>query len=648
MKKIKYQFDKLISQNPKGLMAIFTFITMVFLGIIAGVITLINIKIPKNDDIKEKAEGIFEAYFKTYIELIDIVISPEFKTDINFWITLLNIIVAILGLLLISVLIGILTNIIQTRLVELRRGRSVVIESNHTVFLGWSNKLITTIHELSEAYKSEKKGTIVVMSIKDKIFMEECLFREIPANSNTSVICRTGHPSDFKDLEIISPNTAKSIVLLATDDEYSDSMVLKTALALQKNEHVNCTIIAEVNSAENAEALKLLSKLTIIQPRNFIMRLLAQALKDPGLSEVYSELLTFSGKEIYFWPKLDENNEKFQKYIVGKKFSESIFEFENSSLIGIVKDSMSLDDNSQTDAVKLLPENDYIIKSTDRLILISEDDSSIGNSVGKSTFTINTELDLQINKDPYTYNKKHITIIGWHSWGDILLNELQNQLPKGSQIDIFYNPELSSSTNKDLLVTLDNLSVNVNLIKDLKKESFNMINWQKTESILILGNRDKLNIQEADSYTLLTFIHVKNLRDKQTQNINVCCEILDPKNAELIDGTRDDEFVASDELVAKYLMQLSENKFLKAVYSDLLDEAGAELFLRSSSAYVNNNEPISFGDLVSIGLLKNEIVVGIQEKESSHNHNVNSILSPDKSRFFKLEKNDRIIVLANN
>ena len=61
---------------------------------------------------------------------------------------------------------------------------------------------------------------------------------------------------------------------------------------------------------------------------------------------------------------------------------------------------------------------------------------------------------------------------------------------------------------------------------------------------------------------------------------------MDPKNGELIEGTRDDEFVASDDLVAKYLIQLSENKYLKSVYTDLLDDDGAELYLRSSEIYV--------------------------------------------------------------
>ncbi len=631
LQKFKYRFDLLISQNPKGLLVLLTIGALSLLAIVSGLITFFD--------------SSSTSFWTNYEDVINITLSPSIKVNSSILLTFLYVFVAALGLLFISVLIGILTSIIESRIIELRRGRSQVLESNHSVFLGWSNKLFTAIKELSEANKSLKKASIVVLTIRDKVFMEEYLLREIPANSTTKVICRTGDPSDSKDLEIISPNSARSIVLLATDDEFSDSMVLKRALALQKNDLVTCPVIAEVNSAENAEALKLLPKLTVIQPRNFIMRLLAQSLKEPGLSKVYSELLTFEGKEIYFWPQIKQLN-LFEDHIVGRTFKEVVYEFENSSLIGIVHDYQSLGGNAQTNAVKILPNLDYVIQSSDRLILISEDDSTIGGSVGKSVFK-NLAFNNLANQ-AYTYKPKHITIVGWHNWGDILLSELQMQLPGGSHIDLYYNSELSDGPDLSLIEVLTNLKVSIQVQNSLKKETFEAIQWEKTDSVLLLGYRDKLNLQQADSYTLLTFTHIKFIRDSQKRDINICCEILDPKNGELIEGTRDDEFVASDELVAKYLIQLSENKYLKSVYTDLLDESGSELFLRPAFTYVSNHDKVSFADLVNTGLERNEIVIGIQLKTAANNHKINSILSPAKMSSYQLNEQDRIIVIANS
>lgn len=109
---------------------------------------------------------------------------------------------------------------------------------------------------------------------------------------------------------------------------------------MQKDKTITCPIIAEVHSAENAEAIKLLDKFTVIQPKNFIMRVIAQTIKEPGLSKLYYELLSFRGKEFYIWPPTHDSNDStsksnFAKNFVGKTFKEIVFNFSSSSLIGI-------------------------------------------------------------------------------------------------------------------------------------------------------------------------------------------------------------------------------------------------------------------------------------------------------------------------
>jgi len=56
----------------------------------------------------------------------------------------------------IVVFIGILTNVIDERIQSLRKGRSMVIESDHTLIIGWSPQVFTIISELVEANASRK------------------------------------------------------------------------------------------------------------------------------------------------------------------------------------------------------------------------------------------------------------------------------------------------------------------------------------------------------------------------------------------------------------------------------------------------------------------------------------------------------------
>jgi hypothetical protein len=60
------------------------------------------------------------------------------------------------GVFVLSSLIGVLTNGMQQRLDELRKGRSEVMETGHTVILGWSEQIFTILPELVAANSSER------------------------------------------------------------------------------------------------------------------------------------------------------------------------------------------------------------------------------------------------------------------------------------------------------------------------------------------------------------------------------------------------------------------------------------------------------------------------------------------------------------
>jgi hypothetical protein len=60
------------------------------------------------------------------------------------------------GLFIVSALIGVIAAGIDTKLADLRRGRSLVLEEDHTVILGWSESIFTIISELTLANESRR------------------------------------------------------------------------------------------------------------------------------------------------------------------------------------------------------------------------------------------------------------------------------------------------------------------------------------------------------------------------------------------------------------------------------------------------------------------------------------------------------------
>jgi len=77
------------------------------------------------------------------------------------------------GIFVISTLIGILNTGLEGKLAELRKGRSRVVEREHTVILGWSQQIHTVISEIVAANENQPRRSIVILADRDKVEMED-------------------------------------------------------------------------------------------------------------------------------------------------------------------------------------------------------------------------------------------------------------------------------------------------------------------------------------------------------------------------------------------------------------------------------------------------------------------------------------------
>jgi hypothetical protein len=121
---------------------------------------------------------------------------------------------------------------LEDKLEELRKGRSRVLETDHTIILNWSPSIFDVISELVIANTSRRNPRIVIMAHKDKVEMEDEIATKVGDLKNTKIICRSGDPTDLYDLasSIRRPRGRSSCCRPEGDD--ADSQVIKTVLAL--------------------------------------------------------------------------------------------------------------------------------------------------------------------------------------------------------------------------------------------------------------------------------------------------------------------------------------------------------------------------------------------------------------------------------
>lgn len=79
-----------------------------------------------------------------------------------------------------------------------------MIEVGHTLILGWSDKTLPILKELSLANQSLGGGTIVVLAEREKGDMEEEIKESEIDFLSTEVICRSGCPMLIPELRKVS------------------------------------------------------------------------------------------------------------------------------------------------------------------------------------------------------------------------------------------------------------------------------------------------------------------------------------------------------------------------------------------------------------------------------------------------------------
>jgi voltage-gated potassium channel Kch len=518
----------------------------------------------------------------------------------------------------------------------LRQGRSKVIEFDHTIILGWSEIIFTVIRALNEAASNQKLCKIVIMAQKDKTEMEETIKEKIKPSKNLKIICRKGSPIDLNDLKIVNLSTCRSIIII----EDSDSKVLKTVTAINSSRDIAqikpIRIIATLNESKNLDSGKLAGEgqASFVLNKSFIARLIANTCYQPGLSLVYNDLLTFKGDEIYI---------SEVECITDWTFKEATFLFEDSAVIGI----------SSGSSVRLNPPADTVIGPEDRIVAISADDNTIIRSSIRD-YKINEEaIDISVKKNN---ELEKILILGWNEKAPIIIDEIKNFASHSAAITIVCSKALLPD-NKEAGINYQKYreyytyhkDSNVRFIDgdtDDHEALYNLVT-KGYNHLIVLAYPD-IDIQEADSITLMSLIHLRDIAQKNNLNFSITTEMLDVNNRDLAKIAKVDDFIVSGKLISLLLAQISENMLLNPVFEDLLSESGSEIYLKNIEDYISLSGPVNFYTVLEAASRKNDLAIGykIASEESSNSKNFGIYLNPDKSANINFLAGDSIIVLS--
>ena len=625
--KLIYKIDRLFSKGTSA-MILFLGIASFSIIIVASVIAVLFRIAPQDLE----PLSFFEAFWASLMRTLD---PGSMAGDEGWGFRILMLFVTIGGIFIISALIGVISNGLFSRLENLQRGRSFVVEENHTVILGWNEKVFTIVKELCIANQNQKDACIVIMGEEDKVSMVEAINEKLPNKCTTRIVCRNGSPIDQTSLNLLNLNHAKSIIVISPLSDDPDSEVIKTCLAIIRNPNRTNNpfhIVAELRETKNLSVAKIVggNEVVWILSENIIAKMIAQTCYQPGLSTIFTDFMDFSGDEVYFYN---------HPSLLRKTFGETLNLFEKNAVLGILKENES---------PILNPPMETLIRDEDKIFLLAEDDDQISLSDYKMELI---NIDSIRNLISGTEKPENILILGWNSRANQLLLEIDHYIPKGSQIKILITNSLVH--NSDIIKELKLMNADVNILTGVTtdRKLLSGLCLSNINHIILLSFSDRLSQQAADAKTLITLLHLRDIAsNNDVCHFSILTEMLDVRNLELAQVTKADDFIVSDRFISLLLSQISERKALGGVFEDIFNSEGSEIYLKSAKNYVELNEEINFYTIVESARRRNEVAIGYRIGKDSVNHKANYgiVLNPHKLEKKSFSNDDEIIVLSES
>ncbi|GJP33750.1 hypothetical protein CLOM_g18267 [Closterium sp. NIES-68] len=460
--------------------------------------------------------------------------------------------ISIGGMLIFALMVGLVSEGISEKVDSLKKGKSDVIEKNHTLILGWSDKLASLLKQLAVANESMGGGVVVVMSEREKEEMESEIQKMEFDFRGTTVICRSGSPLVLADLKKVSVSTARALIVLAEAEnaDAADARALRVVLSLTGvREGLRGHIVVELSDIDNQQLVKMVGGRMVetVVAHDVIGRLMIQCARQPGLAQIWETLLGFENCEFYtkHWPEL-----------IGKTFREVLLSFPDAVPCGLRVSARTYFEKS-TEAVGfygdagssigggsesggegeregegvggevkrdhkgdtrlwLNPDDDYVLLPEDSVLVIAEDD----DSYAPGPLPMVRDAPLPDIETPPKLPEK-ILFCGWRRDIDDMITVLEAFLARGSELWIFSDVPVEEREARLIEGGLNPSELeNVTLVHRMGnaviRRHLEFLPLETFDSILILADEGlEDSIINCDSRSLATLLLIRDIQSKR-------------------------------------------------------------------------------------------------------------------------------------
>ena len=464
-------------------------------------------------------------------------------------------ITAIAGVLFTSVLIGIITSAIEEKIIDLKRGNSLVLENDHTVVLGFNPGEYTLIEQLILAAEG-KPSCLVLMDAMEREEMEQYLDDNLDIPDNFRIVCRTGDITDPAAIEKCSIDSCRTVIISPGDDKRTVKAILAVSKLIQDLgvSSIEVNAIISKNEYRFPVSLAETHNITTLQTNDILSKMIAHSCTQTGLSETFRELFNFEGSEFYIinLPEMD-----------GQTFEQLMVRLDEAVPAGILRSGQIL----------LNPPADTLLESGDQILVFSE--------VSDAAKLSPMETDDPDEQAPV--NLKHAdaptqtVIIGANETLPVIVRELPENVT--GVILAGAGPDARTLSRLKAAAGLRGLEISFNE-DDPETEEGLLAIAKSARHIVVLGDH-RLPAEEADMATIFLLLNLRDIRTRYGLDFNITVELQKEHNQRLAGSGDHTDFLVASSMSSLLLAQLSQRPELIGVFREILSNTGNELYLKN-------------------------------------------------------------------
>lgn len=599
--RFRYWFDTQMSKGTKALIKILVIATLL------AVVVLSVIAIALGYSEENFGLDIFWQSFSTIINAC----WPDYEADSLGYLIVMAV-GAVIGLLVTSILIGIISAAIEEKVSSLKDGKSKILETGHTVILGFIPGEYTLLNQLILSTGKERR-CIVIGADMDTEEMKDLVYDNVEVPKNVKLVFRNTDIFDPVSLEKVSLGSCRNVIINPMGDKETAKALLAVSAIINNvdNDKIRVDALIGKSKYEFPETFSQKHNVSTIQMHSVIARMIAHSCTQAGLSDTFREIFSFEGNEFHtvIMPEAE-----------GLSFSALASKMDDAVPAGFVREGQTF----------LNPAPEILLKKDDKIIVFSEEADSAKFVDAPECKVLDTVYTPKITSEK-------VAIVGYNSSFARIIRELPDNVSEvivaGARRDEYDAINAMDSVRETIKVSIyeKNLGVEENLLEYAKL----------ADHVVLLSDYDKQE-DDSDLDVMFYIMRFRDIRARFGLDFNITAEMGKKSNQNLMMNDEHFDYVVASNMSSIFLAQLSENPDLVDVFKEILSSKGNELYLKKASEFG------FFGDyttaqLRSFALAQRYVFMGYLK-----NGAFISRFNPKLNETIHLEKDDSLIVIGEN